>query len=254
MPRHRLCAAQLGKRSGSGRHGGRCAPRRREGQHPVHALLRRFPHFARALAHRHARYQGAHRAHGHRCARALQGARIKPRASHAARHRAERRRVLPGARGEQHRLRRAGRRGRGRHGAGRRRDGPRASRVRLLWCARCDRRRGRHGQRLGHRAGGMRLFEREGPGCRYRQALRLLAGAPLPSLLGEALPGRLAQKRGAHRGARPLQVHGLGRRAALPGRLERHREQRARGQGARCGRALRAFLQGHRCRPDCRRV
>ena len=98
------------------------------------------------------------------------------------------------------------------------------------------------------------VFEREGPGCGRKHALRFLAGAPLPSLLGEALPRCSARKRGAHRGARPLQVHGLGRRAALPGRLERYREQRARGQGDGHWRALRAFLQGHRHCPNRRGI
>ena len=164
-----LCAAQLGKRPGSGRHAGCRAPRRREGQRPVHALRR----FRNCMSSR-IDMPDTKELTALMDTEALERFRaraLNPEHPMLRRHRAERRRVLPGARGEQHRLRRAGR------------TWSRASWRRLpakgqaasTTCSTTTARLMRptswsRWAASRHRAGGMRLFEREGPGCGRKRA------------------------------------------------------------------------------------
>ena len=215
LPQHRLCHAVLRQRAGGHGPGGHRPPGRDQGARAVHALLRRLPHQPRdrqGAAGVLRRFEGAHR---HRRAGRLPRPGAEPGAPDDPRHRAEPGHLLPGARGQQRRLRRAaGHRGE-LHGEAGRGHGPEISLLRLLRRAGRRARGGGHGQRVRLRAGDRGRPERRGGEGGLR------AGAPVPALRREALRGRAAGNREGRGRAGPHQGDGLRRRAAVPGRLHR---------------------------------
>ena len=252
LPFHRLRHAGGGLGPGGAGLRRDRARRDAQGAHSVSALLRRLPHFARSGEDRGSlgrRPALAHRRAGDRRAPL---ARPVSRPSGDARHGAEPRRVLPGARSLQLVLRRlSGNRARGNEALRRaHRAALQAVRLRRPSAGRAR----DHHDGLG-RGNGARTGRLDG-GAR-REGGRP-EGAPLPTLRGAGFPRRAAQDRPRYRGPRPHQGAGRDRRPALSGRdrraAQRRRRRRAAAARERRGRALRALVQGIHARHGQERV
>ena len=236
LPSDRLRAALLELRPGSARHGhrGPCGDAR--GQDPLSALLRRIPHLARGGEDRGAQRRRSPLAH-----LGIAGLRAPPARADAgpagpARHGAEPRRLLSGARSAERVLRRVSRDRREDHAVLRRADRPPLQPVRVR---RGSSRRPRdrdHGIGRRHRARNRRLHDgsRRQGGRAEGQALSPLRPAGVPRRVAEDRPH--ARDPGSNEGAG---------RAGRPALSRRHDGAGRSGRGGRLA-VRRAAASGRR--------